>query len=222
MITSGRTGGVLRIGLDDGRANILTTDVLAELNRLLDQAAADDGVRSIVIAGREGMLTGGLDLKAFLAGGETTAALRREAGRFLHDLTAFPKPVAVAATGHAVAAGAMMLMAADWRIGVTGDFRIGLNEVADGIPLPDLPLILAEFRLDRRHLARATALAEIYGPEGAVEAGYLDECCPPAELDGRIEAAVERFSRLQAASFADTKARLRAGMLQRIRAGLNE
>jgi enoyl-CoA hydratase len=90
-----------------------------------------------------------------------------------------PQPVIMTCTGHAVAAGALFLLAADYRIGVSGDFKIGLNETSIGLSLPTWGLELTRDRLDNRMLNRATMGAELFSPERAAEVGYLTRrYCP--------------------------------------------
>ena len=79
-----------------------------------------------------------------------------------------------ACTGHALAGGALVVLTGDYRIGASGEFKIGLNEVTIGMPVPVLAMELARDRLATSELVRATLLAQIYNPEGAVRAGYLD------------------------------------------------
>ena len=83
-------------------------------------------------------------------------------------------PVVVACTGHAIAAGALLLLGADVRVGARGEFRIGLIETQLGMVLPRWAVELAQERLSKRHVQDATVGARIYDPEGAVDAGFLD------------------------------------------------
>jgi enoyl-CoA hydratase len=132
-------------------------------------------------------------------------------------LYAFPKPFVVACTGHAMAAGALILLAADARFGAAGAFKIGLNEVAIGMPLPVLAQELARDRLDPRQLTAATLQATVYEPQAAASAGYLDEI---VEAEQVVEAATRRAAQLgqySAAAYAATKGRLRGGTIAHIR-----
>ena len=65
-----------------------------------------------------------------------------------------PLPVVAGCTGHALAMGALLLLGADLRLGAAGDFKIGLNETAIGMVLPDFAIQLVEERLSRRHRLR--------------------------------------------------------------------
>ncbi|OBF33254.1 hypothetical protein A5724_19475 [Mycobacterium sp. ACS1612] len=69
-------------------------------------------------------------------------------------------PVAVAGTGNAVAAGAAPLLTADRRVGADGDFTIGFNEAAVGLPLPEALLMLARDRLRKEVFDEATTIVK--------------------------------------------------------------
>jgi enoyl-CoA hydratase len=169
-----RVGDVSLITLDDGKANALSFHLINGLLRvILDEAETS---RALVLAGRTGMFCAGLDLNVVRSG---------EAGRFgeLLDvatelylaLLQAPVPIVAACTGHALAGGALLLLCSDYRIGVRGEFRIGLNEVSIGVPLPEFGSRLARLRLQRSYFVRATLLAELTGPDEAVDIGFLDE-----------------------------------------------
>src|SRR5258705_13173803 len=85
-----------------------------------------------------------------------------------------PLPFVVACTGHAIAAGALLLLSADARVGAQGPFRIGLIETQLGMVLPRWAVELAQERCSKRHLQDATVGARIYDPGGAADAGFLD------------------------------------------------
>ena len=131
-------------------------------------------------------------------------------------------PVVAACSGHALAMGALMLLAADLRIGASGDFKLGLNEVAIKLTLPVFALELAKARLAREQLARATTLAEVYDPAGALAAGYLDRVVAPDQLETEALAAAERLAKLSRGAYQATKRKLRAEMTARIRATLTQ
>ena len=122
----------------------------------------------------------------------------------------------------AIVVGAILLFAADTRIGAEGSFKIGLNEVGIGMPLPEFAVELARDRLAPHHLVKATAQGEIYDPVGAVEAGYLDRHLPAEQvLDAAMDEA-RRLSTLRRGAVAATKSNLRSATLRRMRGGLTD
>jgi len=129
-------------------------------------------------------------------------------------------PLVIACTGHALAGGALVVLTGDLRIAAQGAFKIGLNEVAIGLPVPVLAMELARDRLVTTELHRATLMATIYTPDEAVRAGYLDEVIAPAELLARAKAEAARLGALSNQAYRATKTRLRKATIEYIRNSL--
>lgn len=175
--------------IDNGKANVLSPEVVAALGAALDQAeAAGEAVGALVIAGKPGFLSGGFDLSVMMSSPQAAGALVCDGGAFFTRCFASEVPVIGACTGHAVAAGALLLLGCDERIGAAGPYKIGLIETAKGMVLPRWAVELAEERLSRRHFQVATVGARMYGPDDARDAGYLDEV---VDADTVLDRAIE-------------------------------
>jgi len=212
--------GVALVRMDDGKANAFSHAMLEALGRAFDRAEKE--ARAIVLAGRPERFSGGFDLKVMNQGGPAVPALVLAGARFAIRVYECPLPVVIACTGHALAMGAVLLLAPDLRLGARGAYKIGLNEVAIGMTLPGFAVELARERLSPRHLVRATALAEVYTPEGAVEAGFLDRAVPAAELEAAALAEAKRWAeQLQQPAHAATKRRVRAPSADALRRSLD-
>ncbi|MGI9294284.1 MAG: crotonase/enoyl-CoA hydratase family protein [Pseudomonadales bacterium] len=207
------------IRLDDGKANALSYAVLDELNAAFDQAEKD-GVQAITLIGREGRFCAGFDLAEMGKGLPQAMNLALTGAELALRLFESPVPVVIGATGHALAMGAVLLLAVDERIGVDGAYKIGLNEVAIGMNLPGFALVLAEARLARRHLYRATSNAEIYTPAEAIDVGYLDKLAANAVAEEAIARAKVLAARLDSKAHAITKQDMRTEVLARLRASI--
>lgn len=174
----------------NGKANVLSPEVVALLDGCLSYAEdAGDDVGALVVTGTPGFLSGGFDLQVMMSSVEAAGRLVTAGGRLFARLYASPVPVVVACTGHAVAAGALLLLVADARVGADGPFKIGLIETAKGMVLPRWAIELAEERVAVRHRQQATVGARMYDPPGAVEAGFLDVVVPADEC---LASAVEQ------------------------------
>jgi enoyl-CoA hydratase len=215
-VTYTLAGDVAHIAIDDGKANALSHAVIDAVNAALDRAVTE--AKAVVLSGRPGRFSAGFDLSVMNGGIDAVRALVKAGAELSMRIYELDRPVVIACTGHALAAGAILLMAADVRIGAAGAFKIGLNEVAIGMPVPIFAAELARDRLSRRHLTAATALATIYDPEGAVDAGYLDETRPADDVLG---AALERAAALAATcnqrAFAATRTRVRGTVAAQVR-----
>jgi enoyl-CoA hydratase len=124
--------------------------------------------------------------------------------------------VLVACPGHAVAAGALLMLGADYRVGARGEFRIGLIETQLGMVLPRWAAELADERLSRRHLQQATVGARMYGPDAAADAGFLDAVVEPDALDAAAMAEAARWAELPRPAYAGQVRMNRGARLARL------
>ena len=209
-----RRDSVLVVHLDDGKANALSSSMIAAIGAALDQAESDDSIGAMVLHGREGKFCAGFDLSV-MRGGDISAManLVCDGGELVSRLYGSSIPVVAACTGHALAAGALLLLGCDVRIGADVDCKIGLNEVAIGMVLPDWAFNIAVERLSRRHLQLAVATARITDARGAVDVGYLDEvAAADAVLDVAVARATE-LATLNGRAYAGTVRALRGELL---------
>jgi len=204
--------------LDNGRANVIDDAAVGALTNAVD--VAEEAELPLVVLGRDGIFSAGFDLKVFEQGPEATAALVLAGARLLLRLVEARIPVVIGATGHSVAMGALLLLAADYRMGADGRFKIGLNEVAAGMVLPSFATTLAEDRLSKRHILRATTMAEMYQPADARDAGYLDEVVAPDELEEATLGRAEALAGFSSAVYGATKAKVRGGLATRLQAAI--
>lgn len=209
---------VALLRFDDGKANAISHGALNALNLALDHAEKDAG--AVLLLGRPGRFSAGFDLATMSEGPDAARALVSSGAELLARMVEAPLPIVAGCTGHALAMGALMLLAADQRLGASGEYKIGLNEVAIRMTLPVFGVELARERLSKRHLGRAVSQAEIYDPAGAVDAGYLDRVVTADALETECLGVAARLAELPRRSFSETKRSLRGGVAQRIRDSL--
>jgi enoyl-CoA hydratase len=195
------------ISIDDNKANAVGHTFLDTINDLLDKAERD-GAGAIILRGREGVFSGGFDLKEF-SGPDMGRSMIEKGMRLLIRLYGYPLPVIAACSGHGIAMGAFLILACDTRIGVRGDFRITLPETALGMELPTVMTELTISRLSPHYLTRAAVQAEIFHPDQAVSAGFLDEVVEVSELDERALAHATRLAALPGQQYAANKLLMR-------------
>ena len=213
-------GDVAVLHFDDGKANVVGHDFIAGMHRGLDQAEKD--ARAVVILGRPGRFSAGFDLEEIKKGQEAARELVTAGARMMLRLFSHPQPLLGACTGHAIAAGAFMLLSCDTRLGTAGDFKLGLNETAIGMVIPVFGLELARARLSRRHLTAATIQARMFNPEEAVDAGFLNQVVSADELQERTIEAAAQLAQYPTESYAGNKLALRESALERMRRALEQ
>ena len=207
-------GSAARITMDDGKVNVLSQEMLAELNDALSRAEANAAI--VALAGRAGVFSAGFDLKVLRAGGPSARTMLRAGFQLAERILSFPMPVVIACTGHAVAMGVFLVLSGDYRIGVAGPYKITANEVAIGVTLPRAAIEICRQRLTPAHFNRATVLAEVFPPAGAAEAGFLDRVVAAAEFDQELATVLAGIAQLDMTAHAATKLRVRKQALAAI------
>jgi enoyl-CoA hydratase len=207
--------------VDDGKANAFSFALIDALHAALDRAEKE--AKAVAWIGRAERFSGGFDL-GVMRGGDVAAVGRLvgAGGRLALRLYESPLPIVIGCTGHALAMGAVALLAADLRVGPIGDFKIGLNEVAIGLRLPIFAVELARERLSKRHFTPATVLGHVYDPADAVDVGYLDATVEPARVIETALAEAEVLAGLPSSALAQTKMLARNALVEHVRATLAE
>jgi enoyl-CoA hydratase len=209
---------IATITLDDGKVNALSPAMLSQIGAALDQAAADRA--TVVLTGRQGVWSAGFDLALLRGGGPDALAMLRGGFELAERLLGFPRPVVIACPGHAVAMAVFLLLSGDYRIAAAGPYKITANEVAIGFTMPEAAIAICRHRLAPAHFHRAVVLAEVYSPDDAMAAGFVDRVVPVAELAEAARATAARLAALDMTAHAATKLRARDPVLRALRAAI--
>jgi 3,2-trans-enoyl-CoA isomerase len=214
MILTIDHGAVRELQFNRPPANAFSPEFIVALKQAVE-SAAQDGARALVLSGAPGRFSAGLDVPLLLTLDRPAMAfLWHEFYALLGALARSPIPVAAAITGHATAGGTVLPIFCDSRVAARGDWKLGLNEVQVGLPLP--PVIFAGLRrLVGAHQAERLAVGGLLiSPDEAVRIGLVDEVVP---LDRVVSRAVE-WSRgllaLPVDAMAATRRRARADLFE--------
>ena len=194
---------IAHVTIDNGKANALSPDVIAALDDALSRAeeAGETEVGALLITGTPGMFSGGFDLNVMRSNPNDAGRLVTDGGALFSRMFGSELPVLVACSGHAIAAGALLLLSADYRVGARGEFRIGLIETQIGMVLPRWAVELSRERLSVRHFQQATVGARVYDPDAAADAGFLDLVVPAEALTDAAVAEARRWADLPRAAY---------------------
>lgn len=207
--------GVTTIVMDDGKANVMTLAMLTALDEAI--VAAADAEQVIVLAGRPGLFSGGYDMGMFNRSEREILDTLRAGGNLIHRILGCPVPIVIACTGHAIAQGSFILLAADVRIGPEDGAKFGLNEVAIGLTIPHYGVEVARHRLTPPGLIHATGTGSLYPPDEAHRLGFLDRLVPADEVLPAADEAAHDLTQIDFTAHAGTKARTRRDCLETIR-----
>jgi enoyl-CoA hydratase len=211
-------GQIATITLDDGKVNALSVETLRALHEALAQAERDEAVT--ILQGRAGCFSAGFDMSCFGEGVERVVEMLTLGATLCERVLAFARPVVLACSGHAIAAGSFLALSADARIGAQGQFRIGLNEVQIGLTVPWFAIELARARLVPAHFDAAVLSARMYGPQEALAAGFLDRIVPVEQLREASLQTARALAGLDMRAHVASKLRVRGEQLKRLRAAI--
>ena len=212
LVSYSFSDGIARLGLNNGKVNAISPDVIQAFNAALDQAEQDCAV--VVIHGNPGIFSGGYDLKVMSASRDAARDLVAAGSTLSRRLLSHPFPVVAMCTGHAIAKGAFLLLSSDYRIGADGAFKIGLNEVTIGMTMHHVGIELARARLSHNSFSRSVINAELFGPQQAVDAGFLDRVVPAEELEAEAMAMAAELTKLNMSAHRNTKLKSRKALLE--------
>jgi enoyl-CoA hydratase len=215
-----RRDSVATVTMDDGKVNALSLDMVGQLGQALDAAAADRA--TVLLTGRSGVFSAGFDLDVLRKGDPDARAMVRSGFELAERILSFPTPVVIACSGHAIAMGSFLVLSADYRIGVAGAFRLTANEVALGITMPRAAVEICRQRLTPASFNRAVVLADVFSPEEAVVAGFLDRLVPASDLSAVSSEVAQRLAALDVRAHHSTKLRARADVLHDLRAAIEK
>jgi len=218
LVSYNTLDGVATLTLANGKVNAMSPAVIADFNAALDQAEADRAV--VILTGQPGILSGGYDLKVMMSSPQAALDLVASGSALARRMLAHPQPIIVACPGHAVAKGAFLLLSADYRIGVEGAYQIGLNEVKIGMTMHQVGIALARDRLNPPAFQRSVNNAEMFNPQGALQAGFLDQVVPAEELMATANAVAQQFKQLNMTAHKNTKRKVRKALLDALDAAI--
>jgi Delta3-Delta2-enoyl-CoA isomerase len=180
-------GPIRELRLNRPPVNALSGELIMELRKHVEKAPWD-GMRALVLSGLPGRFSAGLDLPLLVdLDHARIRVVWRDLYGLIEALARSPIPTAVAITGHAPAGGTVLAIFCDWRVMADGDFKIGLNEVAVGIPLPGVILAALRRLVGPRQAERLSVSGELFSPQKALAVGLIDEV---TALDQVLERAL--------------------------------
>ena len=212
--------GIATLTLSNGKVNAISPDVIAAFHAALDRAEQDRAI--VILTGHPGILSGGYDLKVITSSAENAINLVAAGSTLTRRMLAHPFPIIVACGGHAVAKGAFLLLAADYRIGVEGPFSIGLNEVLIGMTMHHVGIELARDRLGKSAFQRSVINGEMFDPQGAREAGFLDKVVAPDELLATAQTVAQQMKKMNMTAHKNTKLKVRKELLETLDAAIEQ
>jgi 3,2-trans-enoyl-CoA isomerase len=207
------------IMLDRGRSNPINHQMIKELTSRIKELEMDDSIGGVIITGKEGFFSSGIDLiEAYEYSEEQSREFWTDFLTLQAALAAFKKPLVAAISGHSPAGGCVMAICCDYRVMAEGEFIIGLNEVPVGIIVPDFVFSLYAFWLGERKAYQALLEGKLFTVNEAHTIGLIDEIVAPGNLLAAAEKKIRTYMKLNPITWSQSKLNLRSELLSKITA----
>jgi enoyl-CoA hydratase len=214
MIEIEDRGAVVTVRMARGKGNALNVEFLTALLDALD-GLERGAARAGIITGQGSVFGAGVDLPALVDGGPQY--VRRFVPlmqRSFERLVTFPKPLVAAVNGHAIAGGAIIMLACDQRLLAHGTARIGLTEVRVGVVFPAWALEIARFATPPEHFSTLICTGRTWPPQEALARGLVDELVEPEHLLDRASEVAQEMASIPATAFSAAKLAVRRPMIE--------
>ena len=215
IATLSKEGDISIIKLDDGKANAFSHDMLSQVNELLAKVPRDSG--ALVITGREGLFSGGFDLKTLATGDMEKITKMVQLGyRLLLELFSFDRPIVAAVSGHSIALGLFVTCSADYRIAIDGKYVCQANEVRNNMDIPTQIMEILKARVSKKYFYPAVYHSDAFSVQDSIEVGYIDEVVPEDQFMARVIEKAKELATLPHPFYANTKKTAQDDVRQKI------
>jgi enoyl-CoA hydratase len=204
------------IRMAHGKVSAIDLELCAALTAEFEHVAAS-AATALVLTGTGSTFSAGVDLFRVLEGrSEYLERFLPAMGTLFRTLLTFPRPAIAAVNGHAMAGGCILAAACDHRVMADGTARIGIPELAVGVPFPPLPFEIVRARVNPSAFHRLVYAGGVVQPREAVDVGLIDELAEPAQLIDRAREVAARLARIPPQTFELTKRTFTAPLLARV------
>ena len=215
IVTLSKENDISIIKLDDGKANAFSYDMLSQVNDLLKKVPRDSG--ALVITGREGLFSGGFDLKTLATGDMEKITKMVQLGyRLLLELFSFDRPIVAAVSGHSIALGLFVTCSADYRIAIDGKYVCQANEVRNNMDIPTQIMEIIRARVNKKYFYSAVYHSDAYSVQDSIEVGYIDEVVSEDQFMERVMEKAKELATLPHPFYANTKKTAQYDVRQKI------
>lgn len=218
FIKTQTTDNIAYIGLDRGKSNAMHLEMIQELQDELVKAKESPTIEAIILHGKEGFFSSGLDLITLYGYDEAQMKAFWEAFiDLIYTLAALPKPVVASITGHSPAGGCVLALCCDYRIMAEGEYIIGLNEVPVGIVVPSGIFELYSFWIGHATAYRNLLEGKLLPPADALAIGLLDEVVPADRIQTFATRKAKSWTQFDRHAWGATKLNLRQELLAKVK-----
>jgi Delta3-Delta2-enoyl-CoA isomerase len=203
--------------LNRGKANAINAEMVNELLDALLHLKTNDKVRGVVLTGHGEFFSAGLDIIELYNYNENDISeFWKVFDRLNRRIVMFPKPIVAAITGHSPAGGCVLAIGCDYRVMAEGKYRIGLNEVAVGIVVPEPIFHMYSFLVGRGRAHQYLLEGKLHLPEEALSCNLVNEIAPLEDVLERAIVQLKKFMSFNPTVWTQSKMNFRSPLIPKL------
>ena len=172
--------------------NAINPELVSSLTESLDSFNNNDSINGVILEGRLGIFSAGLDIThLFPKDREYIKTFWESFSSLLNKMFTYEKPLYSSIGGHCPAGGTVMVIMTDYRVMAKGKYVIGLNEVDVGLTVPYGIGSVFQYVVGQRNAEDLLLKAKLVSPEDALNYGLIDEIC---ESENILNITLERIA----------------------------
>lgn len=207
--------GIAYLRLNRGKSNAMHHEMIVECRQAIEMTQKDPTARALLIMGKDGFFSAGLDLVALYEYDENEMRLFwYEFIKLIETFLKFDKPAVAAINGHSPAGGCVLALCCDYRIMAEGDFVIGLNELPVGIIVPEGIFQLYSFWLGHATAYQYLLEGKLVQPAKALSVGLINAIEPHDKIITAAERKVRKFLEFEPQTWRKSKRNLRKNLIE--------
>ncbi|WP_306551249.1 enoyl-CoA hydratase/isomerase family protein [Daejeonella sp.] len=211
------------LSMNRGKSNAINAEMVTELHQMVRNIENDDSIAGLILTGKDGFFSAGLDLiELYNYDEETIKKFWIDFLDLITTLVSFKKPMIAAISGHSPAGGCVLALCCDYRIMAEGKFIIGLNEVPIGIIIPESIFHLYSFWLGQANAYRFLLEGKLMHTQQALSTGLIDEVVNPESILHAAERKMLTYIKLERNAWQQSKKNMRAELLKKVSADPTE
>jgi 3,2-trans-enoyl-CoA isomerase len=205
------------ISLDRGKSNAINAVMVDELQKMIINIENDENIGGVILTGKEGFFTAGLDLiELYDYDEEEIRAFWTKFLDLVKTLTLFKKPMVAAISGHSPAGGCVLAICCDYRVMAEGKYIIGLNEVPVGIIVPEGIFELYAFWIGKAKAYQYLLEGKLMGVEEALNVGLIDATSNIDSLMTVAQKKINTYLQYDQITWQQTKLNLRKELITKV------
>jgi cyclohexa-1,5-dienecarbonyl-CoA hydratase len=200
--------GVARLILNRPPANVLSVEMMGEINAALESLEYEKGVKVVLLSAAGKYFSPGFELPDHL--GDRGYMMLEAFRRIFENMARIDKPIVAAVAGPALGAGSLLAAGCDIVYAAATASKFGHPEIKGGVFNPVAAALLPHL------VGRKKAAEMLLGASGVTAAeaeriGLITRAVPDDKLDAEVAALVQRFQEHSAAVLQLTRRALAGG-----------